>query len=532
MDDRLKSRRQFLEFLGYSALASSLPISLSAKSPIRKKALTFHPVSLSRNNDTFNLAEGFSTYTVLRWNDSINDKGEFFGYNNDYIAFIPHLFNEGTLWVNHETAHPYLVHGKKGFKKKPKDKVDLERKNVGGSLLRIKKNNGRWSLDKAHSINRRYDATTRIPFAWNHAIRGERSAIGTLANCSGGITPWGTFLTCEENYDSAYGEVDYSSGRRVVHFKRKKKWMVPWHTFYSFPPEHYGWVVEIHPRNRSAKKLIGLGRFSHEGALVVEGPDSRVVVYSGDDANDQFIYKYISQKAGTLRDGTLYVADTKRGRWLSLNFKKQPLLRKHFTSQTDVLIQTRKAAKLLGATPQDRPEGMAQDPKTGAIIVALTQNKPKGNLYGSLLKIEEKDNNPYSLEFKSSTLLNGNPEVGSACPDNVIYDRKGNLWFTTDIASHDLGNKHFKKVHCNGLFYVPMSGENAGQPLCVATAPIDAELTGPCVIDNETLLISVQHPGERSRPGKLTSHWPDGGKSFPKPCVMAITGSVMKNLLS
>lgn len=526
-----KSRREFLEFLGYSALASSLPISLSAKSPAPtlKKMLPFQPLSLSKK-DEFQLAGGFSTYSVLKWSEPINNRGELFGYNNDYIGFIPHLLNEGTLWVNHETSHPFLVHGEDGYKKNSKDRIDIERKTVGGSLLRIKKKSGQWALDKSHSINSRYDATTPIPFAWSRAIRGKRSAIGTLANCSGGITPWGTFLTCEENYDIAYGEVDYSSGRRVVNYRKKREGVVPWHTFYPLPPEHYGWVVEINPRNKRAKKLVGLGRFAHEGALVVKTPDSRTVVYMGDDAYDQFIYKYISKNRDTLRGGTLYVADTKNGRWLSLNYRKQPILLKHFNSQTDVMIQTRRAAKLLGATPQDRPEGMARNPKTGDIVVALT--KGRDNPYGSLLKIKEKNNDPRSLEFTSSTLLTGDAQLGSTCPDNVIFDHKGNLWFTTDVDTRVLGKGPYKDVPCNGLFYVSMSGEQAGVPLCIATAPIEAELTGPCIIDNETLLIAVQHPGIDSRPGKITSHWPDGGNSIPKPCVMAITGSAMRALLS
>ena len=179
----------------------------------------------------------------------------------------------------------------------------------------------------------------------------------------------------------------------------------------------------------------------------------------------------------------------------------------------------------------DRPEDIEIDPTTKNIIVALTNNKKAGNLHGSLFKIMEKDANPLSLEFTSETFLAGGPKTGFACPDNLAFDIRGNLWMCTDISGSAMKGPDYAAFGNNGLFYIPLKGPHAGQPLQVASAPNGAEFTGPCFsADGTTLFLSVQHPGERfhERP-EMASTWPDGQTS---PCVVSIQGPTIDRLVA
>ena len=247
----------------------------------------------------------------------------------------------------------------------------------------------------------------------------------------------------------------------------------------------------------------------------------------GDDKRDQHLYKFISEKPGSLERGELFVASLENGKWLSLDINKQPILKENFKNQTEIQIHTRKAAELVGATPLARPEDIQIDPITGNVLVALTNNKPKGNYHGELLKVEAQNNDHSSENFTAETFLAGGEETGFACPDNLLFDKKGNLWFTTDISEKDMEKPHYKNFGNNSLFVVPRSGEYAGKAIRVANAPVDAEFTGPCFNETEdTLFLSVQHPGYTSkvREGKFTSHWPDGGNTIPRSAVIAVQG--------
>jgi len=156
----------------------------------------------------------------------------------------------------------------------------------------------------------------------------------------------------------------------------------------------------------------------------------------------------------------------------------------------------------------------------------------KKNFHGSILKIIEKDNDPASLTFTHETFLTGGQDKGFACPDNMVFDPKGNLWFTTDISSDAIGVGPYEGLGNNGLYVFLRSGKNAGKVIRVATAPKDAEFTGPCFSpDNKTLFLSVQHPGEESPSAtELTSNWPDGG--IPKPSVVTLTGPLLDKIVA
>lgn len=527
----LVSRRDFLEFMGRSCvgLAGAGLLGRIALADATGPRLPFKALSPSKE-DKVRLAEGFDYSVVAKLGDPINSAGETFGQDCDFTAFlpVPGKPNEGLLWVNHEYCAPtFLVSGYRAGMDRTKEQVTTEQSSVGGTWARIRREGeGKpWKFVAGDAANRRLNAHTTIPFAWASPIAGSREAIGTLGNCSGGVTPWGTVLSCEENYHNFYGESD-ATGKRV------KNSELGWEKFFDRPPEHYGWVVETDPKSGSAKKLVALGRFAHEGATTTVAKDGRCVVYLGDDADDRCLYKFISAKRGSLESGTLYVASLGKGEWIALDRAKNSALAKRFKTQTDLLIHTREAAEIAGGTPLERPEGIAIDPNTKAVFAALTNHKPRGNYYGYLLKIEEAGADPLSLKFKSSSFLAGGPQTGFACPDNVVFDRRGNLWFTSDISGKDMHKEPYTAFENNGLFVVPLSGPDAGKAWLVATAPVDAEFTGPSFTpDGRTLFLSVQHPGERSEsPDKLTSHWPDGGKALPKSSVIAIGGKSLDAL--
>ena len=310
-----------------------------------------------------------------------------------------------------------------------------------------------------------------------------------------------------------------------------KSW-IKWDSLYPLPPQHYGWVVEIEPLTGKSKKLISLGRCAHECAAVTKAKNGKVVAYTGDDQPNEHLYKFISDSNDSLEKGKLYVANLEKGKWESLDINDQPILKKNFKNQTEIQIYAREAAKLVGATPLDRPEDIEFDPLNGNVLVALTNNKTKKNFYGSILKVMEDNNDPGSLTFKSDTFITGGKEHNFACPDNMVFDLKGNLWFTTDMSGDAVNKGPYEGFGNNGLFVFLRSGPHQGKVIRLASAPVDAEFTGPCFSpDYKTLFLSVQHPGEYSpSPEKWTSHWPDGGT--PKPAVVTLTGPLLDQIVS
>lgn len=507
------NRREFLQFLGVSGALASLPLELPAAATTAN--LPTLPPSLE---DKLITLEGITQKFLMRWGDKLNAT-EHFGYNNDFIAFHELSAERGILWVNHEYYHSLFVSGAE----RTKENIDKERRSVGGSLLEVQKVKGEWKPVLNSKYNRRLDGFTKIPIAWDEPIAGAKEAVGTFANCAGGKTPWGTFLTCEENYDMMVGERDRQG-------KFERSWGGGgWESVYPLPPEHYGWVVEIEPLTGKAKKLISLGRCAHECAAVTRAKSGKIVAYTGDDAVDEHFYKLISDSENSLEKGKLYVASLEKGEWLSLDINDQPILKKNFKNQTEIQVHVREAAKLLGATPLARPEDIEFDPLTGHVLVALTNNKPKKNYYGSILKIMEEGDDPGALKFKHETFLAGNKKQ-FACPDNMVFDKVGNLWFTTDISGNDINNGPYEGLGNNGLFVFIRNGVHQGKLIRVASAPVDAELTGPCFSpDYKTLFLSVQHPGEMSKGlDALTSHWPDGG--IPKPAVVTLQGPLLEKI--
>lgn len=530
------NRRDFLSFLGYSAAATAFRPSLAFSGFIFDQGKIPFTALTPGISDQVRLADGFTFHRILTEGDVLTVEGLQFGSDADFNAFFPtsKTGQEGILWTNHEDFTPLFNNPNAeefyGTGTKSLEQVQKEQAIVGGSLVRIyRKADGQWTYTKNDPLNRRISAQTTIPFVSSEPILGARSAVGTMANCAGGRTPWGNVLTCEENVHLFYGEAIYApDGTRTL-----RPSYHGWEKHFPYPPEHYGWVVEINPLTGAAKKLTGLGRFCHEGATVKQTSDGRCVVYMGDDTPNQCIYKFISDRPGSLDSGKLYVAKISEGKWLPLNREESPVLRDYFKSNLDILIRTREAAALVGGTPMNRPEDIEIDPRTGAVLVCLTNNKLAGDYFGSILKIEELNNDPMNLEFRASVFIPGGANTGFACPDNLVFDRLGNLWVTTDVSGTQIGVGEYKPFGNNSLFYIPMSGPDAGRAFRVASAPMDAEMTGPTFsADGRTLFVSIQHPGETSRKlNNLNSHWPEGGNSIPKSAVIGLGGPMMDKIL-
>jgi secreted PhoX family phosphatase len=553
MIDHVKkyNRKEFLSFLGKVSLGAVIvPPYLEAcgniSTPNIKAGLSNEQLKklndfvleglMPSDKDDLLLAKGLDYHIIARWNDNISDT-DTFGFNCDFTCFIPlddTNPSDGLLWVNHEYINPLFVSAynkRNKAQRRTQEQVAKEMYNVGGSIVRIRQENGTWKVVPNDRYNRRITGNTPIKLNWDTPIVGKTTAIGTLGNCSGGITPWNTFLTCEENYDGFYGETEYDEQNIA---QRTPSTHYGWEKFYDYPPEHYGWVVEVDPKVGTAQKHIALGRFAHECCTLFQLEDKRIVAYSGDDAVDEHLYKFVSSTPNSLKEGTLYVADTLNGTWLALDWENQAILKNTFKDQTEVLIRAREASKLLGATPLNRPEDIEIDPITGNILVALTNNKPKGDFHGSILKIEETNGAFDALTFKASTYMAGGEESGFSCPDNLAFDLSGNLWMTTDMSGSAMNKTTgpYMPFKNNSLYVIPRYGERAGKVIRVATAPRDAELTGPWFSpDGKTLFLSVQHPGGQTKDlSNPTSNWPFDEDNIPKPSVVAITGDLIEKM--
>ncbi len=537
------TRRRFLTYVGigtYGLMRHGRGARAEPDDPLPRRRGPapdwFKPIRPS-TEDRLILPGGFRSSVVCAWGDPLGTSGsngpESFGYDADFIAYFPidaltggKNDDEGLLWVNHENANSVFVSkvakdGKKGL-----EHVLLEKQAVGGSVLHVRRSDGTWKRVADSKFTRRFTALYPEIALTGPAAERVTKGTGTLANCSGGRTPWHTALSCEENFqdfNGAKGEGEYGGLRWAD---------VPGQ---EVNEEEYGWVVEIDPFGELPPlKHSCLGRFAHENTAWRLGPRGRLVVYMGDDAADQFLYKYVSaekhdpkapraEQRKLLTKGTLYVADFARCKWLPLDLGRTQELAGAFKSQAEVLLNCRQAALLAGGTPIDRPEDCEVHPRDGTLYVALSNNKKHGNFWGQIIRLLEDRDDPEGESFRFEIFLAGGPQTGLACPDNLMFDKKGNLWAACDISTIEQGP--YRGFGNNGLFVVPTAGTNAGEAFQFASGPVDCELTGPWMNEREdTLFLSVQHPGAHSPlGGPPTSRWPRG-ENVPRPAVVAITG--------
>ncbi|MDE4099075.1 PhoX family protein [Phaeobacter gallaeciensis] len=536
------------------------------------------------NDETHHIADGYDADILLRWGDPITaDAPEFdvmnqsaeaqlkqFGYNNDYVGFTP-LNAEGTrglLCVNHEYTNEEVMfpglgrQDKAGFEGMTKELIDIEMAAHGGTVVEIAKGaDGKWAVVRDGKMNRRItplntEMTIDGPAAGHDRMKTNAdpsgmSVIGTLNNCAGGMTPWGTYLMAEENFHGYFwtdvvdgdGKPDISAQPEAKNMKRygvPGRWYA-WGKFYDRfnidkepnEPNRFGWVVEVDPRNPDAKpvKHTALGRFRHEGAETTVSSSGKLVVYMGDDNRFDYQYKYVSNgvvshnaaaNSALLSDGTLFVArfdEDGSVEWMPLVHGTGPLTAENgFASQADVLIDTRLAADALGATPMDRPED-AQPRGDGTAYIMLTNNskrtedqvnaanpRAKSN-FGHIIEVKEEGGDHAATRGTWSILVQcGDPElteVGAqwnpetsangwfGSPDNCAFDADGRLWVSTDQ-----GSKWGKTGKSDGLYGVETEGDLRGTSKLFFRCPVGGELCGPYFTDNgETLFLAVQHPG-------------------------------------
>jgi secreted PhoX family phosphatase len=558
-------------------------------------------------DERHHVAAGFRAVPLLRWGDpvvagappfdpmsqSAAAQELQFGFNCDFTAFLPlprgsGASDRGLIAVNHETANAGLMFPKAALAADglTRAQVEIEMAAHGLSIVEIARDaSGAWRAAAGGPLNRRVTMRStafRIagPAAGHARLKtrddpvGTR-AIGTLNNCAGGVTPWGTVLSAEENID------DYFSGlpspaeaenHRRMDIIGKPSYPAWGRHFARFDlarepnePNRFGWIVEIDPYDpRSVPvKRTALGRFKHEGAATILNKDGRVVLYSGDDQRFEYVYRFVSagrfdpaapaRNADLLDAGVLSVARfTEDGRliWLPLLFGSGPLTPENgFRSQADVLIETRRAADLLGATPMDRPEDIEPNPVTGTVFASFTGNDKRSpaqidaanprasNEHGHILELIPPGGRGAEADHAADMfrwevfLLAGNPagddgasypsEVGPdgwlVKPDNLAIDSQGRLW----IASDGAGRSGF----ADGLWATAVEGPARGRPRHFFRVPIGAELTGPSFTpDGSTLFVSVQHPGQGSSFDAPSTRWPDFADGMPpRPSVVAIT---------
>jgi len=557
------------------------------------------------------VAPGYNTRIVLRWGDPVLPgapafdpaaqtgarQAAQFGTNNDFLAFLPlppgsDTSDHGLLWANHEYSSPHMmfpgVEPAKAVGQATAETVAVEMNAIGGSIVELRRTGGQWRVVPDSAYARRITlagTSMRLagPAAGHPRLRTKAdptgaSVMGTACNCSGGVTPWGTVLSGEENIHFMFsgeslGTPEERNHRRMGIGGAGGNAFGRFHDRFHLgkelnEPNRFGWVVEIDPYEPQSVpvKRTALGRFKHEGATVWVNPNGTVTVYMGDDERGQYLYKFVSigrfdpanraANRALLDEGTLYAAQFHADgtvKWLPLIFGQGPLTPLNwFESQADVLIEARRAAMLLRATPMDRPEDVETDPVTGRAYVVLTNNRDRkpdqadkanpraANIWGHILELvvpgEGKGADHAVLEHKWDVFLMGGPadqggtvrpglpaNVWPACPDNIAFDNAGRLWFSTDQ-----GGEQRKFGIGDGLWATETSGPARAVSRFFYRVPTGAELCGPCFTpDNRTLFVAVQHPGEDD-PGstfdKPTTRWPDNRPDMPpRSAVVAIT---------
>lgn len=478
----------------------------------------------------------------------------------------------GLLAINHEYTDEGLLHGD-GQTGWSLAKVRKSQAAHGIAVIEIELRDAGWQVVRPSPYARRITAHT--PFAVGGPAAGHRlmktaadpegrTVLGTIANCASGKTPWGTYLSGEENWANYFTAADTPTAH-------EKRWGLRTARVYRWPefdarfdtvrhpnePNRFGWVVEVDPMDPHSTpvKRSALGRAAHEGAWVATTRDGRAVVYSGEDARFEYIYKFVSrdkiapagkgqtaaQANATLLDhGTLYVARFDAdgsGRWLPLVHGQGPLTAANgFADQGEVVIKTRQASDLLGATKMDRPEWLAIDAASGWVYCTLTNNSARGepgkpgpdaanprarNTMGQIIRWQEQDDFSGERFHWNHLLLAGDPANARAeargnvkgdilaGPDTIAFDSRGVLWIGTDHGAS--GEGEFARLGNNALLACNTA---TGELRRFLVGPMKCEITGAAwTPDGRTMFINIQHPGEGSpRDGsdpRRFSNWPD-----------------------
>jgi secreted PhoX family phosphatase len=588
------SKRAFLKSGVVVSLASVMaPLAGCAVLSGPQKKLGFKPIPVGMG-DKLVVPEGYTAMPLAPWGEPVGIAGRMpafkmdgsntaedqavqMGMHHDGLAFFPlQGSTRGLLAINHEYTDDGLLHVG-GFNQMNPEKVRKAQNAHGLSVIEVEMKNGRWDMVRPSPYARRVTLST--PFrvagpAAGHALMRTSAdpqgvtVLGTLNNCASSKTPWGTYLSGEENFAFYFGAGDKPT-------KDQQRWGAPKSGFYAWdkhdprfdlqknPNElhRFGWVVELDPMdpNSTPVKRTALGRAAHEGAWVGVTKDGRAVVYSGEDARFEYIYKFVSRdkikQAGNgmtqaqanqdlLDHGVLHVARFDadgKGQWIPMVYGQGPLTSANgFADQGEVLIKSRQASDLLGATKMDRPEWLTIDPQSGWVYCTLTNNSQRGtagkpgvdaanpranNAMGQIIRW--KDANDFDgLSFEWNLLVmagdpaNQRPEAKGnikgdiyACPDGITFDKQGVLWIQTDAHATQMYKGELARIGNNQMLACDTT---TGETRRFLTGPTNCEVTGVAFTpDSTTMFVSIQHPGEtpsdRSDPANPTqySNWPD-----------------------
>lgn len=480
--------------------AEAAPQTPAGRKPQGKAArgLRFTPVA-PNTDDTVTVPAGYAQNVVVRWGEPIlrgapafdpekqtaaAQAGQF-GYNNDFLALLPLPGERGrqVLVANHEYTDEVLMFRGYDAADPTREQVEIAWAAHGLGVVVVEENrkNGALTLVPRHHLNRRVTATTEFrvtgPAAGSDLLKTSadptgRKVLGTLNNCSGGTTPWGTTLHGEENFNQYFANASRATDKRygIGTGASERKWERFDKRFdvAQEPNEvhRFGYVVELDPYDPSSapRKHTALGRFKHEGATVRLTHDGRPVVYSGDDERFDYFYKFVGSKRmkkgssravrehnlSLLDEGTLYVARLTgdspaieidgtgklpadgdfdgSGEWIPLATATAKGAVSHVEgmSADEVFVFTRLAGDKVGATRMDRPEDIEPNPRTGKVYVALTNNTNRGvganapadeanprnaNKHGHILELTERWNRADSTKFAWTLfLVAGDPE--------------------------------------------------------------------------------------------------------------------------
>jgi secreted PhoX family phosphatase len=523
------------------------------------------------------------------------------GMHHDGMHFFPfpaeltlqnNHSDHGLLCVNHE----YVDHGllfSDGTANWSAEKVAKSQAAHGVSVVELQRHtHGHWMLVDSSRYARRITANTpcRVdgPAAGSVYLQtvgdpaGQR-ILGTFNNCAMGVTPWGTYLTCEENFNN-YFRAEKPDADLKRYGIGPKSSVYGWEKFDSRfdasvhpqEPNRFGWVVEIDPFNPalSPVKHTALGRFKHEGATVTQARDGRIVVYMGDDEQFEFVYKFVSKEAyepgktvnptRLLSEGTLYVArflHNGRGEWVPLVFGNSGLgVKEGFADQADILVRARVAATWVKATPMDRPEWIAVHPKSGEVYVSLTNNSNRGavgkpgvdeanprhrNVFGQIARWREVGEDAAGMQFDwDMFILAGDPAHSEkehqgtikgdsfGSPDGLWFDHEGMMWIQTDVSTKTINKDDYARLGNNQMLLAdPLTGETRR----FLTGPKGCEITGITMApDGRTLFVNIQHPGEPGNEisdslnplaisGWPASQFPEALGGRPRSATVAIT---------
>jgi len=573
-----------LSAIGGAAALTGCATGSMASGPL----IGFKSVGIS-TADTITVPEGYTYQVIAPWGDPVGMSGENHAFKDDASNSAAH--QETQLGMNHDGIHYFAQEGSKsgllamnheyvdhgllftdGMATWTAEKVRKSQAAHGVSIIEVEDKAGKWNVVNPSPWGRRITANTRTEMsgpAMGHALLktasdpAGRVVLGTLNNCASGMTPWGTFLTSEENF------INYFSGGESMS-EHEKRWGLKkggggyrWHEHDARfdavknpnEPNRFGWIVEIDPYNPSSTpmKRSAMGRGAHEGATVAVTKDNRAVVYMGEDARFEYIYKFVSRdaiksggaaaNASLLDHGTLYVAKFNadgKGQWIALTHGQGPLTAANgFNDQGDVLIKARQASDLLGATKMDRPEWIEVD-KEGWVYATLTNNSNRGgdkqpavdaanpranNTQGSIIRWKE-DGDFGARSFAwNHFIMAGDPSLERAqakgsikgdmfsCPDGLWVDGRGILWIQCDMSTSAMGKGDLKNFGNNMML---AADTKTGEVRRFLVGPAGCEITGATSTpDGKTMFINVQHPGEPAneisdpKNPRAVSNWPE-----------------------